>query len=138
MLVFRLMLNVLICKQLNVSALFSKAEVSAHTHVHSQMSLGSNAVESNTSIWACIRIVERGAGCFEWLRLCTERESGVKGLRKTFKIKFSGEVSLNNDIMLFKLLEFLWEERRRKSACFYDWRGCFILLSQSMNSSVLH
>lgn len=40
-------------QQLNVSALFLKGEVSGHTQVHSQMSLGSKAVESNTATWPC-------------------------------------------------------------------------------------
>ncbi len=54
-------------QQLIVCALFLKAEVSGHTWVHSQMSLGSNAVESNTTARSYSRS-EDGWGCFEWLR----------------------------------------------------------------------
>lgn len=64
-------------QQLNISALFLKAEVSEHTQVHSQMSLGSNAVESNTTAWSHSRSGE-GWGCFEWLRLCAEAKWGQR------------------------------------------------------------
>lgn len=64
-------------QQLNVSALFLKAEVSGHTQVHSWMSLGSNAVESNTTARSCSRSGGRW-WCFEWLRLCTEGKWGQR------------------------------------------------------------
>lgn len=66
-------------RQLNVSALFLKAEVSGHAQVHSRMSLGSNAVESNTTARSYSRSGE-GWGCFEWLRLCEEAKWGSEDL----------------------------------------------------------
>ncbi len=53
------------------------------------------------------------------------------------QIKFLGEGSLSNDILLFKFLKFLWEDLRRNNACLprlYNWRRCYILLSENMNS----
>ncbi len=122
-------------QQLNISALFLKAEVSGHTQVHSHMSLGSNAVESNTTARSYSRS-EVGWGCFEWRRICAEGKWGQK-IQKYLKIKFLGEGSLNNDILLFKFLEFLWEALRRNIVCLprlYNWRRCYIHLSQNMNS----
>ena len=83
-------------QQLNVFALFLKAEVSGHTQVHSRMSLGSNAVESNTTARSCSRSGE-GWGCFGWLRLCTEGKWGQR-IWRYLKIKILGEGSTNNDV----------------------------------------
>lgn len=72
-----LMLNGSICKQWKVSALFLKAGVSGHTLGHSQMSLGSNAVESNTSAWSYRRSGE-GWVCVFWMAKDLHR--GKEGL----------------------------------------------------------
>lgn len=54
-----------------------------------------------------------------------------------FKDKVFREGSLNNDILLFKLLGFLWEDMRSNDACLprsYNRRRCYILLSQNVNT----
>ena len=66
--------------QLNVSALFLKAEVSGHTQVHSPVSLGSNAVESNTTARSYSRSGEGWGGVLNG-RGFAQRESGVRGFR---------------------------------------------------------
>lgn len=64
-------------QQLNVSALFLKAEVSGHTQVHFGCPWGAMQLKA-ILLRGHAAIVERGGGCFEWLRLCAEGKWGQR------------------------------------------------------------
>lgn len=63
-------------QQLNVSALFLKAEVSGHTR--STLGCPWGAMQLKAILLRGHTVVGEGWGCFEWLRPCTEGKWGQR------------------------------------------------------------